>query len=183
MGKQWQQWQTLFSWAPKSLQMVTAALKLKGTCSLEGKLWQNDTLLKIRDITLPTKVCIIEAMVFPVIMYGCESQTIKKAEHWRIVAFKLWYWRRLLRVPSTARRSNQSILKEINPEYSLKNCCWGWSASTSATWCKELTHWKRPWCWERLKTGEEGAEDEMVRQHHRLNIHELEQALGDSGGE
>jgi len=138
-----------------------------------------DSVIKSRDITLLTKVHVLKAMVFPVIMYGCESQTIKKAEHWRIVAFKLWYWRRLLRVPSTARRSNQSILKEINPEYSLKNCCWGWSASTSATWCEEPTHWKRPWCWERLKTGEEGAEDEMVRQPHWLNIHEL----GDSGGE
>ena len=143
-----------------------------------------NSVIKSRHITLPTKVRVVKAMVFPVVMYGCESRTIKKAEHWRIVAFKLWYWRRLLRVPSTVRRSNQSILKEINPEYSLKNCCWGWSASTSATRCEEPTHWKRPWCWERLRTGgEEGAEDEMVRQHHRLNIHEFEQALGDSGGQ
>ena len=72
------------------------------------------------DITLPTKVCLVKAMVFPVIMYGCESWTIKKAEHQRIDAFELWCWRRLLRVPSTARRSNQSILKEISPEYSLE---------------------------------------------------------------
>ena len=77
-------------------------------------------ILKNRDITLPTKVCLVKAMVFPVVMYGCESWTIKKAECQRIDAFKLWCWRRLLRDPWTARRSNQSILKEINPEYSLE---------------------------------------------------------------
>ena len=79
-----------------------------------------DSTLKSRDITLPTKVCLVKAMVFPVVMYGCESWTIKKAEHQRPDAFELWCWRRLLRVPWTARRSNQSILKEINPEYSLE---------------------------------------------------------------
>ena len=79
-----------------------------------------DSLLKSRDITLPTKICLVKAMVFPVVMYGCESWTIKKAECQRIDAFELWYWRRLLRVPWTAGRSNQSILKEINPEYSLE---------------------------------------------------------------
>ena len=79
-----------------------------------------DSILKSRDITLPTKVHLVKAIVFPVVMYGCESWTIKKAEHQKIDAFELWYWRRLLRVPWTARRSNQSILKEISPEYSLK---------------------------------------------------------------
>ena len=79
-----------------------------------------DSILKSRDITLPTKVCLVKAMVFPVVMYGCESWTIKKAECWRIDAFELWCWRRLLRVPWTARRSNQSILKEISPEYALE---------------------------------------------------------------
>ena len=79
-----------------------------------------DSIFKSRDITLPTKVCLVKAMVFPVVMYGCESWTVKKAEHWRIDAFALWCWRRLLRVPWTARRSNQSILKEISPEYSLE---------------------------------------------------------------
>ena len=79
-----------------------------------------DSILKGRDITLSTKIHLVKAMVFPVVMYGCESWTIKKAEHWRIDAFKLWCWRRLLRVPWTARRSNQPILKEISPEYSLK---------------------------------------------------------------
>ena len=79
-----------------------------------------DNILKSRNITLPTKVCLVKAMVFPVVMYGCESWTIKKAEHQRIDAFELWCWRRLLRVPWTARRSNQSILKEISPECSLE---------------------------------------------------------------
>ena len=78
-----------------------------------------DSMLKSRDVTLPTMVCLVKAMVFPVVMYGCESWTIKKAEHKRIDAFELWCWRRLLKVPWTARRSNQSILTEINPEYSL----------------------------------------------------------------
>ena len=121
MGKKWKWWQTIFSWAPKSLQMVTAAMKLKDACSLEEKLWQTqDSILKSRDINLPTKFRIAKAMVFPVVMYECESWTTKKAESWRIYTFKLWCWRRLLRVPWTARRSNQYILKEINPDYSLE---------------------------------------------------------------
>ena len=120
MGKQWKQWQTLFSWAPKSLQMVTAAMKLKRHLLLGRKAMTNlDSILKSRDITLPIKLHLVKAMVFPVVMYGCESWTLKKAEHQRIDAFELWCWR-LLRVPWTARRSNQSILKEISPEYSLE---------------------------------------------------------------
>ena len=120
MGKQWNQWLTLFLWVPKLLQMVTAAMKLK--CLLFGRkaMTYPDSILKSRDITLPTKVPLVKAMVFPVVMYGCESRTIKKAEHWRIGAFELWCWRRLWRVPWTARRSNKSILKEITSEYALK---------------------------------------------------------------
>ena len=121
MGKQWKQWVTLFFWASKSLQMVIAAMKLKDAYSLEGRFMANlDSIFKSRDITLPTKVHLVKAMVFPVIMYGCESWTIKKAEHRGIDGFELWCWRRLLRVPWTARRSNQSILKEISSEYSLE---------------------------------------------------------------
>ena len=98
--------------------MVIAAIKLKDACSLEEKL---DSLLKSRDITLPAKVHLVQAMFFfPVVMYGCESWTIKKAEYQRIDAFELWCWRRLLRVSWTTRRSNQSILKEISSEYSLE---------------------------------------------------------------
>ena len=121
MGKQWKQLLTLFFGAPKSLQMMITAIKLKDIYSLEGKLWPNlDSMLKSRDITLSTKVRLVKAMVFPVVMYGCESWNMKKAEGRRIDAFELWCWRRLLRVPWTARRSYQSILKEIIPECSLE---------------------------------------------------------------
>ena len=95
-------------------------MKLKDTCSLDGRLYKPRQCIKSRDITLPTKVCIVKAMVFQVVMSRCESWTINKAEHWRIDAFELWCWRRLLRVPWTARRSNQSILKEISPGCSLE---------------------------------------------------------------
>ena len=109
----------LFSWAPKSLRTVTAVMKLKDAYSLEGK-DKPRQLLKSRDITLPTKVRMFKAMVLPVVMYGCESWTIKKAEHRSIDAFEPWPWRRLLRVHWTQTRSNQSILREISPKYSLE---------------------------------------------------------------
>ena len=108
-----------FGWAPKSLQMVTIAMKLKDAYSL--KVMTNPgSIFKSRDITLPTKVHVVKAMVFPVVMYGYESWTIKKAEHQRTDAFELWCWRRLSRIPWIIRRSNQSILKEISPECSLE---------------------------------------------------------------
>ena len=116
----------------------------------------NQPILKSRDITLPTKVHQVKAMVFPEVMYGCGSWTIKKAEHLRIDAFEVWCWRRLLRLPWTARRSNQSILKEISLEYSLEGLMLKLKLQSLATWCEELTHWKRPWWWERLKVGGEG---------------------------
>ena len=113
MGKQWKRWLTLFLGAPESLQMVIAAMKLKVMTNL-------DSIFKSRDITLPTKVHLVKAKVFPIVIYGCESWNIKKAECRRTDAFKLWCWKRLLRVSWTARRSNKSILKEINPEHSLE---------------------------------------------------------------
>ena len=115
-----------------------------------------DSILKSRDIPLSTKVYLVKAMIFLLVMYGCESWTIKKAECRKIDAFERWCWRRLLRVPWTARRSNQSILKEISPGCSLKNWYWSWNSNTLAIWCEKLTHLKRPWCWERLKAGGEG---------------------------
>ena len=122
--------------------------EIKRHLLLQRKAMTNlDSILKSRDITLLTKVHLVKAMVFPVVMYGSESWTIKNSEHWRTDAFELWCWRRLLKIPWTAKRSNQSILKEINSEYSF----------TLATWCKEPTHWKRPWCWERLRAGGEGS--------------------------
>ena len=111
----------LFLGAPKSLQDGDCSHKIK-RCLLLGRkvMTKLDSILKSRDITWPTKVHLVKAIVFPVVMYGCESWTVKKAEHRRIDAFELWCWRRLLRVPCTARRSNQSILKEISPDYSLE---------------------------------------------------------------
>ena len=119
MEKPQKQWHTILG-APISLQMVTAAMKFKDALFLGRKTTTNlDSILK-RDITLLTKVHLVKAMVFPIVMYGCERWTTKKAEHQRIDVFQLWCWRRLLRFPWTARRSNQSILKEISPESSLQ---------------------------------------------------------------
>ena len=147
-----------------------------------------DSILKSRNITLPTKVRLVKAMVFPVVkvwiweshyffkckfiyfnwrlitLQYCERWTIKKAERWRIDAFELRCLRRFLRVHWITRRSNQSILREISPGYFLEGLklpsfihwCWSWNSNTLATWCEELTHLKRPWCWERLKAGGEG---------------------------
>ena len=115
-----------------------------------------DNIFKSRDITLPTKVHLVKAMVFPVVMYGCESWTVKKAEWWRIDASELWCWRRLLRFPWISRRSNQSILKEISSEHSLEGLMLKLEFQYLPTWCEEVNHLKRPWCWERLKAGGEG---------------------------
>ena len=121
MGKQWKQCQTLFFGGSKITVDGDCSHEIKRRLLLGRKTMTNqDSILKSRDITLLTKVYIVKAMVFPVVMYGCESWSIKKAEHRRINAFELWCWRRLLRVPWTARRSNQSILKEISSEYSLE---------------------------------------------------------------
>ena len=108
------------SQVPKSLQMVTAAMKLRHLVLGRKTMANLDSILESRDITLPTKVWLVKVMVFPVVMYGCESWTIKKPEHQRTDAFELWCWSRLSKVPWTARRSNQSILKDLNPEYSLE---------------------------------------------------------------
>ena len=142
-----------------------------------------ESILKSRDSTLPTNIHLVKAMVFPVVMYGCESWAIKKAECQRIDAFKLWRWRRLL--TWTARRSNQSILKEISPEYSLKGLML--KLNVSILWPPDMENWliwKRPWCWKRLKAGGEGTiEDEMVGWHHPHNGYEFEQTLGNSEGQ
>ena len=121
MGKQWKQCQTLFWGGSKITVDGDCSHEIKRRLLLGRKVMTNlDSIFKSRDITLPTKVRLVKAMVFPAVMYGCESFTVKKAEHRRIDAFELWCWRRLLRFPSTARRSNQSILKEINPVISLE---------------------------------------------------------------
>ena len=129
--------------------------EIKRHLLLGGKAMMNlDSIFKSRDITLLTKICIVTAMVFPVVMYRCKSWTIKKAEHQRIDAFELWCWRILLRVPWTAKRSNQSILKESILNILWKD--WFWSSYSLATWYKEPTHRKRLWAWERLRAKGEG---------------------------
>ena len=108
-----------------------------------------DNILKSRDITLPTKFHLVKAVIFLVVMYGCERWTVKKAEHWRIDAFELWRWRQLLRVLSTVSRSTQSILKRSVLGVHWKDWCW--NSNTLATSWEVLTHWKRPWCWGGLR--------------------------------
>ena len=120
MRRKWKEGQILYSWASKSVQTVTAPMKFKDACSLEEKLWQTETSYLKAETSLLCWQRSIKALVFPVVMYECESWTIKKAKHQRIDAFELWCWRRLLSITWTARRSNQSILKEVNPEYSLE---------------------------------------------------------------
>ena len=145
--------------------LVTDKITADGDCSHEIKrhlilgrkaMTNLDSILKNRDSTLPTKVHLVKAMVFPVVMYGCESWTIKKVEHWRIDAFELWCWRRLLRVPWTARRSGHQFSRKSVLNIHWKDWCWSWNSNSLATCCKELTHLQRPWCRERLKAGGEG---------------------------
>ena len=131
--------------------------EIKRCLFLERKAMINlESILNSRDNTLPTQVYLVKAIVFPVVIYGCESWAIKKAECQRIDAFKLWCWRRLLRVPWTARRSNQSILKEISSEGSLEGLMLKLKLQCFGLWHEEQPHLKRPWCWQRLKAGGEG---------------------------
>ena len=138
------------------MRMVTAAMKLKGTCSLEEQDKPRQHIKKQRH-HFADKDLYNQSYGFSVVIYGCESWTIKKVECQRI-AFELWSWRRLLRVSWIARRSDQSILKEIHPVYSLEGLMLKLMLQYLAPWCKELTHWKRLWCWERLKA--EGEADD-----------------------
>ena len=177
MGKKLKQWQIFFSWAPKSLQTVTVCSHgIKRHLLLGRNAMTNlDGIFKNRDITLLTKVLLLKAMVFLVVMYRCESWTIKMAEHWRMGALELWCWGRLFRVPWTARRSNQSILKEINPEYSLEGLMlklklqyFGhmmWRASSlEQTLMLGKTEGKRRKGQQRMR---------YLREHHWLNGHEF----------
>ena len=151
---------------------LRSKITVDGNCSHEIKrhlllgrkaMTNIDNIIKSRDTTLLTKVHIVKAMVFPVVMYGFKSWTIKKTEHWRTDAFKLWCWRRPLQVPWASRRSKPSILKEINTKYSLEGLllklklyCWSWSSIALTSWCEGLTHWKRPWCWKDWGQEEKG---------------------------
>ena len=132
-----------------------------------------DSILKSRDIILSSKVHVVKAIVFPAVVYGCEHWTIKKAKHWKIDAFELWCWRRLLRVPWTARRSNQFILKEINSKYSLEGLMLKLKRQYFDHLMQRADSFERPWCWERLKAGGEGDDRGWDGWHHQLNGHEL----------
>ena len=185
MGKQWKQWQTLFWGGSKISVDSNCSHEIKRCLLLGRKAMTNlDGVLKSRDITLHTRVCIGKAKVFPVVTYKCENWTIKKAEHQRIDAFELWCWRRLLRVPWTARSSNQSILKEINHEYSLEGLMLKLKLQYFAhlmwrTDSLEKTDAGKDW-----RQEEKGAiEDEIIGWHYRINEHEFEQILGDSEGQ
>ena len=139
-------------WGPKITADGDCRHEIKRHLLLVRKVMTNlDSILKSRDITLSAKVHLVKAIVFPVVMFGCESWTINKSECRRIDAFELQCWRRLLRVPSTARRSNQSILG--NQSWTLIGRT---EAEAPILWPPDATHWKRPWCWERLRAGREG---------------------------
>ena len=142
--------------------------EVKGHLLLGRKVMTSlDSILKSRDITLPTKVHLVKAMVFPVVMYGCESRTVKKAECRRIEAFELWCWRRLLRVPWTARRSNQSILKEISPEYSLEGLMLKLTLQYFGHLMQRTDSLEKTLMLEKIEGRKRGRrEDEMVGWHH-----------------
>ena len=144
MGKQWKQCQTLLFGGSKITEDGDCSHEIKRCLLFGRKVMTNlDSIFESRDITLPTKVRLVKAMVFPVVMYGCESWTVKKAECRRSDAFELWCWRTLLRVPWTPRRSNQSILKEISPGCSLEGIMLKLKLQYFGQSCEELTHWKR----------------------------------------
>ena len=170
MEKQWKQWQTLIFCAPKSLQMVTAAMKFKTL--LGRKAMTNlDSIVKSRHITLSTKVHLVKAMVFPVVVYGCESWTINKAEHQRIDAFELWCWRILLRFPWTAR-SNQSILKEISPECSLEGLMLKLQLQYLGHLMRRADSFEKTLVLGKIEGRRRGQQRMMVGWHHQLNEHE-----------
>ena len=175
MGKQWKQWQTWFWEGSKITEDGDYSHEIK-RCLLHGRkaMTNLDSIWKSRDITLPTKVHLVKALVFPMVMYGCDSWTIKKAERRRIDAFELWCWRRLLRVPWTARRSNQSILKEISPEYSLERLMLKQKLQYWPPDGKNWLVWKDPDAGKDWRREKGITEDEMVGWHHRLNGHEFE---------
>ena len=160
MGKQWKQWGTLFILIYLGSKIIADGdcnHEIKNIFLLGRKAKRNlESILKSKNFVLPTKVHIIRAMICPLVTYGCESWTIKKTECWRTDAFKLWCCRRLLRVLWITRRSNKLMLKEINSDFLWKDWCWSWSSNTLITLCKEPTHWKRPWCCERLRARGEG---------------------------
>ena len=185
MEKWWKQWETSFLGGSKITADGYCSHEIKRRLLLERKVMTNlDSILKRRDITLSTKVHLVKAMVFPVVMYGCESWTIKNSERRRIDTFELWCWKRLLRVPWTARRSNQSILKEISPEGSLEGLMLKlklqYFGHLMLSWLiGEDPDAERDWGQEEKWT----TENEMAGWHHRLHAHEFEWTLGVCDGQ
>ena len=184
MGTKWKQWQTLFLWTPKSLQMATAAMRLKDACSLEEKLTNLDSTLKSRDITLPTKVHLVKAMAVPIVMYGCKSCTIKKAEGRRIDALTVLL-EKTLKSPL-----NYMEIKSVNPKGNLSWIFIGrtdaedeapifWPPDVKSQLLRKDPDAGKDWRQEEKVI----TEDEMVGWHHWLNGHELEPALGVSDGQ
>ena len=159
--------------------------EIKTCLPLGRKVMTNlDSVLKSRDITWPTKVRLVKAMVFPVVMYGCESWTVKKAEHWRIDAFEVWCWRRLLRVPWTARRSNQSILKEISPGCSLEGLMLKLKLQYFVHVMRRVDSLENSDAGRDWGQEDKGmTEDEMARWHHQLDGREFEWTLGVGDGQ
>ena len=186
MGKHWKQCQTFFGGGSKITADGDCSHEIK-RCLLLGRkvMTKLDSILKSRDITLPTKVHLVKAMVFPVVMYGCESWTVKKADCQRIDAFELWCWRRLLRVPWSARRSTQSVLKEISPGCSLEGLML--KLKLQYFWPPHAKSWligKDPdpgKDWRQEKKGR--TEDEMAGWHHWLDGHGCEWTLGVGDGQ
>ena len=184
MRKQWKQRKTLFSWAPKSLQMITATMKLRYLLLGRNDMTKVDSILKSRDITLLTKMSIVKAMIFPVVMYECERWTIKKAEHQSIDAFELWCWKTL---------ESPLDCKEIKPVSPKWNQPWIFIWRTDAEseapllWPPDMKSWlilKDPDGEKNRRQEEKGmTEDEMVGWHQCLNGHEFEQTLGVGGGQ
>ena len=149
-------------------------MKLKDACSLEKAMTNLDSILKSRDITWPTKVCLIKAMVFPAVMYGCESWTIKKAKHWRTGAFELWCWRKLWESLGLPGDKNGQSSRKLVLNIHWKDWCWSWSSNTLATWCKRLTYQKIPdagkdWRQEEKRT----TEDEMIADSMEMSLSKL----------
>ena len=185
MGKQWKQWETYFWGGSKIIADGDWSHEIKRCLLLGGKAITNlGSILKSWDITLPTEVHLVKVMVFPVVMYGCKIWIIKKAECWRIDAFELWCWRRLLRVLWTARRSNQSIVKVISPEYSLEGLMLKLKLQYFGHLMQRTDSWKDPDAGKGWRQEEKGTtEDEMVGWLHRLSGHEFKQTPGDSEGQ
>ena len=186
MGKQWKQCQTLFFGGSKITADGDCSHEIKRRLLLGRKVMTNlDSIFKSIDIALPTKFHRVKAMVFPVVMYGCESWTVKKAEWWRIDAFELWCWRRLLRVPWTARRSNQSILKKISPGYSLDGIMLKLKLQYFGYLMRRVDSLEknsdagRDWRQEEKVM----TEDEMAGWNYWLNGHEFERTLGVGDGQ